>query len=93
MPDDRLLTLDEAYRATFHFIAQYYEREPIEPFVLMLSSMTSWGPAGPLRKTSDPAAWGDWMNSVQRAISSDEPLEIPGSLTEWHRRPPAGGGS
>jgi hypothetical protein len=77
--DNRLLTLDEAYRATFHFIAQYYEREPIEPFLLMLSSMTSWNLDGPMRQTSDPATWNDWIKSVARGISSDEPLEIPGS--------------
>jgi hypothetical protein len=80
--DDRLLTLDEAYRATFYFIAQYFEREPIEPFLLMLSSMTAWNPGGPLRQTADPATWDDWMKSVARAISSDEPLEIPGSTRE-----------
>jgi hypothetical protein len=79
--DDRLLTLDEAYRATFHFIAQYYEREPIEPFLLMLHSMTAWSPGGSLRQTSDPATWDDWIKSVGRAIASDEPLEIPGSFT------------
>jgi hypothetical protein len=33
-----LLTLDKAYRATLHFIHQYYQREPIDPFLLMLVS-------------------------------------------------------
>jgi hypothetical protein len=49
-----VLTLDEAYRATFYFIAPDFEREPIERFLLMLSSMTARNPGGPLRQTSDP---------------------------------------
>lgn len=44
--DEPLLTLDEAYRATFHFINQYYQREPITPFLLMLVSMKHWTPVG-----------------------------------------------
>jgi hypothetical protein len=79
--EERLLTLDEAYRATFHFIAQYYEREPTTSFVLMLSSMLASRGGGPLRQTADPATWDDWMESVARAVSPDTTLEIPGSHT------------
>lgn len=39
VPDELLLTLDEAYRATFSFHNQYYHREAIVPFMLMLNSM------------------------------------------------------
>lgn len=67
------LTLDEAYRATYHFIHQYYRREPIEPFLLMLHSMTEWEPgAGDPRSTADPATWHDWMASVQAARASSQ---------------------
>jgi len=70
--DEPLLTLDEAYRAAFHFINQYYEREPIVPFMLMLHSMTPCSQDGDPRQTSDPATWHDWMASVRAARQSDE---------------------
>lgn len=78
MPDDDepLLTLDEAYRATFHFISQYYEREPITPFLLMLVSMTRWTPGGDPRQTNDPATWHDWIASVRAARESDQLPDI-----------------
>lgn len=69
-PDESTLTLDEAYRATFHFINQYYEREPIVPIMLLLHSMTAWTEGGDPRQTSDPATWPDWMKSVQAARRS-----------------------
>lgn len=68
-PEPRL-TLDEAYRAAFHFIHQYYEREPITPFFLMLHSMTMWPDAENLRDTADPATWFDWLKSVDKARES-----------------------
>jgi hypothetical protein len=77
-PDEPMLTLDEAYRAAFHFIKQYYEREPITPFVLMLHSMTPWAENGNLRQTSDPATWHDWMSSVNAALASEELPDISG---------------
>jgi hypothetical protein len=40
--EEPLLTVDEAYRAAFHFINRYYARERITPFMLMLSSMGPW---------------------------------------------------
>ena len=67
-----VLTLDEAYRAAFHLIHQYYRREPIEPFVLMLYSMMSRNNAGEPRETNDPATWDDWISSVQAALASEE---------------------
>jgi hypothetical protein len=81
-PDEPMLTLDEAYRATFHFIHQYYEREPIVPFMLLLSSMTAWSDNGNLRQTDDLATWHDWMKSVQAARISDAPLTIQVSPRE-----------
>jgi hypothetical protein len=75
VPDEPLLTVDEAYRATFHFINQYHQREPIVPFMLMLSSMTAWSENGDFRETSDPATWNDWMASV-RARASEKLPEI-----------------
>ena len=77
--NEPLLTLDEAYRATYHFIEQYYAREPITPFLLMLVSMQLEG----YRQTDDPATWDDWLASVEKARASpdlpslDRPLDQP----------------
>jgi hypothetical protein len=70
------LTIDEAYRATFHFINQYYQREPTLPFMLMLQSMTAWAENGNPRQTDDPATWDDWMLSVSAARASEKLPEI-----------------
>jgi hypothetical protein len=67
--DEPLLTLEEAYRACYRFINQYYEREPIVPFLLMLGNMEPDG-SGELRRTSDPATWHDWERSVREALAS-----------------------
>ena len=80
-PDEPTLTLDEAYRATFHFINQYYDREPIVPFLLMLQSMTAWTDNGNPRQTDDPATWDDWMASVRAARASDTLPEITAPRT------------
>jgi len=71
-PDEPLLTVDQAYCAAFHFIRQYYEREPIVPFLVLLQSMYPWTEGGDPRLTSDPATWHDWMSSVQAALSAKE---------------------
>jgi hypothetical protein len=71
--EEQLLTLDEAYRATFHFIRQYYARERTTPFMLMLNSMGPWDPEQPkLRETADPATWDGWMASVHAALASPD---------------------
>ncbi len=71
--DEMPLSLDDAYRAAFHFINQYYARERITPLMLMLSSMGPWNPEQPkLRETSDPATWDDWMASVRAARASPD---------------------
>lgn len=74
--DELPLTVDEAYRAAFHFIHQYYEREPIDPFMLMLHSMTPWTPDGNPRQTADPATWDDWLMSVRAARASAQLPDI-----------------
>jgi hypothetical protein len=76
VPDELLLTLDEAYRATFSFHNQYYHREAIVPFMLMLNSMTAWSENGDLRETSDPATWNDWMAPLRAARASERLPEI-----------------
>jgi hypothetical protein len=80
--DERLLTLDEAYRATYHFVLQYYKRERIVPFMLLLHSMTPWNDGGDPRVTADPATWSDWLESVDAALASVDLPDIPPPLKE-----------
>jgi len=47
------LTVEQAYEAAYRFVAQYYEREPIVPLMLMLTSMTA---TADRERTNDPAA-------------------------------------
>jgi hypothetical protein len=37
--DTPTLTAEQAYEAAYRFVAQYYERERIVPFMLMLTAM------------------------------------------------------
>jgi hypothetical protein len=80
-PDDNdgepLLTLEEAYRAAYfayraaYFVVQYYGRERITPFMLILNSMRLEGK----QETSDPAHWNNWLASVQNALTHPD---LPG---------------
>ena len=70
--EEVLLTSAEAYRATYHFIAQYYARQRITPFMLMLHSM-AFDPGG---EPHDPATWHDWMASVEAARNRSARLSV-----------------
>ena len=51
-------------------MAQYYEREPIVPFMLMLVAME---PQADQYRANDPASWADWMKCVEQTLAK-EPL-------------------
>jgi hypothetical protein len=63
--------LEEAYRAAYYFVLQYYGRERITPFMLILNSMRLEGK----QETSDPAHWNNWLASVQNALTHPD---LPG---------------
>jgi hypothetical protein len=63
---DPPLTVEQAYEAAYRFVAQYYERERIVPFMLMLKSMT---PTVDQEQTNDPAAWHDWLLCVEATLT------------------------
>ena len=67
--DEHSLTYDQAYEAAYRFVWQYMEREPIDAFMLMLSSMEPLGS----RATLDPASWHDWLACVEETLA-DAPL-------------------
>jgi hypothetical protein len=59
------LTEREAYEAAYRFVAQYYDRERIVPFMLMLVAME---PKGDHYVTGDPASWEDWQRCVRETL-------------------------
>ena len=67
---DEALTTRQAYEAAYRFVAQYYDRERIEPFLLMLVAME---PVADHALTNDPASWEDWQECVRRTLAG-EPL-------------------
>lgn len=71
------LTSEQAYETAYRFIAQYYERERIGPFMLMLTSMR---PTADSYRTSDPAAWSDWERCVLETVAR-APLPTPSPPT------------
>jgi hypothetical protein len=73
-----LMTVDQAYEAAYRFVAQYYERERIEPFMLMLVAMR---PRKDLYKTNDPASWSDWQQCVRLTLAG-APLPTPSPVAD-----------
>jgi hypothetical protein len=76
-PEDRsmiMLTAGQAYEAAYRFVAQYYGRERIVPFMLMLVAME---PRGDLYRTNDPASWEDWMRCVQETLTKAPLPDLP----------------
>ena len=59
------LTYSQAYEAAFRFVWQYMEREPIEPFLLMVSAMEPVESGA----TNDPASWHDWLACVEETLA------------------------
>lgn len=65
--DEKILSVEEAYRAMFVFLEKEYARTEADEIGGLLSSL-SWemtqgqGPA-------DPGAWEDWQDAVKEALS------------------------
>jgi hypothetical protein len=68
---DRTLTEVEAFRAARYFIEQFNEREKSDALILLVHWMES--ASGDATDTNDPAQWHDWVRSVDRALSEEEP--------------------
>ncbi|MCA8306857.1 hypothetical protein [Burkholderia seminalis] len=72
---EQKLTIEQAFRAMFYFLDQEYERTKSDEIGGLLSSL-SWeitqghGPA-------DPGAWQDWIDAVQKAVSTDDNASPP----------------
>ena len=62
---DQVLTYSQAYEAAYRFVWQYAQREPIDPFDLMLVAMEPVGS----QATNDPASWPDWLACVDETVA------------------------
>jgi hypothetical protein len=60
MPES--LTLDEAYRAAFYLVRDYFRRGARDDGELVLLLQYMW---------TDPARWDDWQAAVREALSDD----------------------
>jgi hypothetical protein len=73
-PGPPALTPVQAYEAAYRFVAQYYERERIVPFMLMLTAMP---PTADRERTNDPVAWRDWLNCVNETLAGTRSRNSP----------------
>jgi hypothetical protein len=67
------LTPEQSYETAYRFVAQYYERERILPFMLMLTSMR---PTSDDARTNDPGSWSDWERCVEETLAGSPLPEI-----------------
>lgn len=75
----RALTSEQAYEAAYRFVFQYYKREPIEPFEVMLTAME---PTSDQYKTNDPASWEDWDICVEETLTKAPLPDWGGPITD-----------
>src|ERR1700733_13063668 len=73
-PGPPALTPVQAYEAAYRFVAQYYERERIVPFMLMLTAVA---PTADRERTNDPVAWSDWLNGVKETLAGTRSRNSP----------------
>lgn len=69
---DDVLTMEEAYRAMFHFLEAHYARTQADGLGSLLGDL-SWHSVRE-GQPADPAAWLDWTNAIDRARASDDRL-------------------
>lgn len=60
------LTREQAFQAMFYYLSDYWRRAQDARVADVLSDLQP-AEAG---VSSDPAAWQDWMNAVQRVLES-----------------------
>ena len=68
----KTLTVEQAYLAMFDYFRVLYLRTHSDEIGALLGDMSLLSDGG----TADPAAWGDWMLSVQRAIDNEVDAEL-----------------
>lgn len=68
---DETLTIQQAFAAMVFFLEDYYQRTQSDEVAVLLGSlnMNLWAD----HMTGDPAAWDDWIASVQKVLLPDTP--------------------
>lgn len=61
------LTIYQAYLAMMNFLEGFYQRTGSDDVAVLLSGMQFLSD----KSTADPAAWDDWMESVQSVLMPD----------------------
>jgi len=69
---DTKLTIREAYTAMYKFLEHEYEMTGSNDIGGMLGSMSLLDDGG----TADPAAWEDWIKSVEKVIGGDDNIKL-----------------
>lgn len=59
------LTELQAYNAMFHFLKAYYERTNSDDVGSLLGDLQMMSD----NRTADPAAWSDWIKSVEATLA------------------------
>ncbi len=65
------LTIRQAFDAMVHFLERQYALDKSDEIGTLLSSLSLQIWADDM--TADPAAWNDWMESVQKVLMPDTP--------------------
>jgi hypothetical protein len=67
----------QAFEAMVLFLEGFYERTQSDQVGGLLSDMMAFAGG----ETADPAAWGDWLECVQKVLTSDRSFPTPLSAT------------
>jgi hypothetical protein len=65
---EKKLTVEQAYRAMFYFLEHEYQVTKSDELGGMLGSL-SWHVWADGHGPADPAAWRDWQDAVQKALT------------------------
>ena len=68
----RTLTIQEAYKAMYAYLEQYYQQTGANDIGAMLGAMSTLRDGG----TADPAVWEDWLRAVQQATGASVETEL-----------------
>ena len=72
MTQEPRLTFEQAYRAMYYFLENEYRLTKSDELGGILSSL-SWH-IWQDRSPGDPAAWEEWLDAVNTAITTDDPV-------------------
>lgn len=72
--EKKLLTMEQAYRAMFHFLEHEYGMTKSDDIGGLLGSM-DWTIWKDHPYPADPAAWEDWEDAVEKALEHQQIIQ------------------